>query len=419
MFAGCLETSLKLPIADRHEFVGEVVGMIETILKKCATSVEKRFEELNSTVTELEKEKARRVEAAEKAKEELAILTTELASAEIAKKESAVTEKEKHSILQQKKLAFKTIDATLAKTVKDHTAISNFHAALFTEQTEEKTLGHFKTLFKQLKAGTTMVFETGLGTSAPNSFAKKSENRTEFDKLVVEQVQKVVQEKLATLSLTIETPEKEKAAVFSDLQEAEEQYKVSVASHAEAKEKLKCAQDAKTQGANALQDKEELVESFESEALSSVREAADAKREIARFEILLSEFLELKEFGAAGKPVPVEAEAEAEAAVEAEAEEEAAVEAEAEAAIEAEAESEANAEDAEMKDSAATVVGEETKAANNETATTTAVADEATTTTTTTVDVAVGKEVPSEKSPAKSAGDVGVLEANVVDVIAA
>jgi hypothetical protein len=163
------------------------------------------------------------------------------------------------TILADKKLLQKSGDAKLTAAEEERSALDAAFKEYFQVPMEKAESPHFKELEPFLLK---LELETSLLDALPGTCAKTKENRGNFDNVVLEELDKALAKKLATLDdvMAAEAPAMDERA--SVVRTAEEEFEAKKEAQAKAKEDLEAAQTlASTHGddlSKAKQAKQDL-----------------------------------------------------------------------------------------------------------------------------------------------------------------
>jgi len=239
-----MEYSLGIQKDSRHRFQEEVVEMIASTLGDEEKKMAQEFEDAKGAVEKCDTEAASQAEAVDAAKaaasdktQALAITQVDLATAEHAVEDQLQAcneiEHELNAIkdevngVLQKQGKLNAVVAEVVKPAKDGEGISKDVVDSF------------------LELCTALACDTSMVQAIPSAFEKAAENRGDFDKIVIEHVEKVIVDKLAAQQADVNKSETEMSAREAKLESAKAELQQRIQNKESLESKVAQADTAK------------------------------------------------------------------------------------------------------------------------------------------------------------------------------
>lgn len=303
MLASVIPTSLGAGAAadERHDYQVKIADAIGVVLKEVVTIWEGKVVEEKNGVTAAEATKTEKVGAAEAATKTLEAKSAATVAAQetLTSAKQALTDA--HTNVGKCKDAVDSFDIQLEKKGNELERVKGVHTehfvplkgglALETEKeqkaAEKKHLSGISSLLKLLKA------DTSLMSALESALTKKPEERGQFDSMAIDQLEKLITEKIDEQQTFINNAESIKAEKAAAVTAAEETLANSEKAKTQGEEDLDAAKKAQKEAGAALKDAEKAVGHAE-KAVDKAKETetdAEASLEDAKKHVELFEFL--------------------------------------------------------------------------------------------------------------------------------
>mmetsp|Transcript_81475 Transcript_81475/g.148785 ORF Transcript_81475/g.148785 Transcript_81475/m.148785 type:complete len:388 (+) Transcript_81475:102-1265(+) len=303
MFPG----SLEFPIEERHEFHAMVVRMVGESIEETHSKMIKEVEEAGSAV-EAAKAKNTDLEAtAVEAESKLKVAGETVQSKETGLQEAAALASNKQTSFDDAKEAQTKGDAESEALKQEkqtyESAFEDSFKALHQGDLEgQQAVQHYKVI-KPLLAN--LHLDESLSLALPSTCQKKPENRGSFDNVIMEQLDKALQTRIATLGEQIEAGTSATAERAAAVQAAEQELQSAKEAKETAEKDLSDAKAKRDEADEFLKSSKKAVADGVKELDCLIKSHEDKLKVRIHFENWnLSSFSQLKEKSTAPKEVP-------------------------------------------------------------------------------------------------------------------
>mmetsp|Transcript_9131 Transcript_9131/g.17083 ORF Transcript_9131/g.17083 Transcript_9131/m.17083 type:complete len:388 (+) Transcript_9131:88-1251(+) len=303
MFPG----SLELPLEERHEFHAMVVRMVGDSIQETHSKMIKEVEEAGSAV-EAAKAKQTDLEAtAVEADSKLNVAGETVQSKEAALQDATTLASNKKTSFDDAKDA-QTKGGAESEALKQEkqtyeSAFEDSFKALHQGDLEgQQAVQHYKVI-KPLLAN--LHLDESLSLALPSTCQKKPENRGSFDNVIMEQLDKALQTRIATLGEQIEAGTSATAERAAAVQAAEQELQSAKEAKETAEKDLSDAKAKRDEADEFLKSSKKAVADGVKELDCLIKSHEDKLKVRIHFENWnLSSFSQLKEKSTAPKEVP-------------------------------------------------------------------------------------------------------------------
>lgn len=281
MLASMLPFSLGVSLDDRAEVQLKVVDMAEETLNTLKAEIEG---DISSKEANVDQSKARMAELVgavtaaeatlEAQKAVVQTFETELLSAKTATSETS-------TVLADRKSVHETANASLTSLQDEKAALEEAFRVHFQVPMAADAGPSYKELQPFLK---TMDLETSLYSTLPGTCAKSKEERGSFDTVILEQLEKAIDAKIAKLTESIATETTKVAELATSLQEAQSDHDAKTETQDKATTSFKNAKEEQSAQETLLVTANEAVTEFRPELDAATESWKEAQDKLAHFE---------------------------------------------------------------------------------------------------------------------------------------
>jgi hypothetical protein len=279
MLVDMLPFSLSFPLDKRHDLQASAVKMVEETLMAKKTSLQAR---LTTETESFEKLKASEEELLKTTKECETALAAQKDVVDVAKRSTAEVSSIANAssdALAEKRTSRKAANEKMTTTKEEKAAIETAFETHFKAPFEQGP--HYQELEPFLKQ---LDLEASLVTALPSSCAKPKDQRGGFDELVLQELDKAFNVKIASFASTIETDTPTLIEHDTAVEAAEKELEANKEKQKQSAAELDAALEEQRKRQDALLKAKVAVDEFQPQLLALAQQVDIAKDALCTFE---------------------------------------------------------------------------------------------------------------------------------------
>jgi len=281
MLVNMLPFALKLASDERHELQSMAVDMVEQSLSGKKSALEATANTEESALVSLKASEETLVTGVATAESALAAQKDVAQAKKAALEQATNAERESEVNLLLKRSDHKEGQDKLAEMTKEKTAIESAFAEHFKPIEEGESKAHLKKLEPFLKR---LEIESTLLTALPSTCGKTKDKRGSFDNLVLVELDKAFNVKIAALGDAIAGDGPQAAERAAAMQAAEDDFAAKKAAREQAAAEYKAAEKEQCDRESALSTAKQDVEDFQPKVDAATEHLSAAQITLANFE---------------------------------------------------------------------------------------------------------------------------------------
>jgi len=281
MLASMLPFTLAIPSEDRLESQERVVGMVEETLQTVKSEMQVVVASEDAKLDTLKVTMAALLSTVKEAEGTLAVQKEAVQTANASLADATAAANATLEILTERQSEQTTSETNLASIEEAKIALENAFQVHFQTPMEAGEGPHHKELEPFLQ---NMEIETSMHSTLPGTCAKSKEHRGSFDDVILEQLEKAIAAKIATLAETASTETGAVVALAAATKEVETEYNSKKEVQNEAAAELERVELEQRYAEAALVEANEAVSEFRPQLESATGSSESAKARLVGFE---------------------------------------------------------------------------------------------------------------------------------------